>query len=139
VGQFYAFELKTAAMPQRANWNATAIVGGASFPRPQGRNRDAEPAPDRPRPGRQRVAFESRPLKATLDAQWLSGAIAAEICAAVEVRFSPRPTRFTRNTDFMFDDPARSFMGADRALRRSWMRGRHADLKRSRLPREVRA
>ena len=31
VGQFYAFELKTAADAPTGNWNATAIVGGATF------------------------------------------------------------------------------------------------------------
>jgi uncharacterized protein YfaS (alpha-2-macroglobulin family) len=32
--------------------------------------------------------------------------------AAVEVRLSSAPTRFTRNADYVFDDPARSFQGA---------------------------
>ena len=62
--------------------------------------------------GDKRRWSQSSPLKATLDAQWLSGATAADLRAAVEVRFSPTPTHFTRNTDFIFDDPARRFNGA---------------------------
>ncbi len=54
VGQFYAFELKTAPDAPTGNWEASAQVGGARFTKtPQGRNRDAEPAQDRPGPGRQ--------------------------------------------------------------------------------------
>ena len=112
VGQFYAFELKTAADAPTGDWNALAIVGGARF----AKTLKIETV----MPNRLKIdldlgakdVVESRPLKATLDAQWLSGAIANGLRAAVEVRFSPTPTRFTRNTDFTFDDPARSFEGA---------------------------
>src|SRR4029434_2361884 len=54
----------------------------------------------------------SSPVKGTLSAQWLSGATAANLKAKIEVRLSPIATRFTRNADFVFDDPARSFSGS---------------------------
>jgi uncharacterized protein YfaS (alpha-2-macroglobulin family) len=112
VGQFYAFELKTAADAPTGDWNAMAIVGGARFTKtlkvetvmPNRLKIDLDLGP--------KDVVESRPLKATLDAQWLSGAIANGLRAAVEVRFSAAPTHFTRNTDFIFDDPARTFEGA---------------------------
>ena len=54
VGQFYAFELKTAADAPTGNWNATVLVGGTTFAQAgEGRNGDAEPAQDRAGPGRQ--------------------------------------------------------------------------------------
>jgi len=112
VGQFYAFELKTAADAPTGDWNARAIIGGATFNKtlkietvmPNRLKIDLDLGP--------KDVVESRPLKANIDAQWLSGAIASGLRAAVEVRFSPAPTRFTRNTDFIFDDPARTFEGA---------------------------
>ena len=48
VGQFYAFELKTAADAPTGDWNALALVGGATFRQDaEGRDRDAQPAQDR--------------------------------------------------------------------------------------------
>ena len=139
VGQFYAFELKTAADAPTGDWNAMAIVGGARFTRTL--------KVETVMPNRLKVdldlgasdVVESRPLKATLDAQWLSGAIAGGLRAAVEVRFSPTPTRFTRNTDFVFDDPARSFEGAPIVLFDEKLDAQgHAEIEKTLdLPRDV--
>ena len=112
VGQFYTFELKTAADAPTGDWNAVALVGGASF----GKTLKVETV----MPNRLKIeldlgekpVIESSPLKGALNAQWLSGATAASLRAAVEVRLSSAPTRFTRNADYVFDDPARSFQGA---------------------------
>lgn len=112
VGQFYAFELKTAADAPTGDWNALALVGGASF----GKTIKVETV----MPNRLKIeldlgdksVIESSPLVGVVNAQWLSGATAADLRAAVEVRLSSAPTRFTRNVDYVFDDPARSFSGA---------------------------
>jgi uncharacterized protein YfaS (alpha-2-macroglobulin family) len=112
VGQFYSFELKTAADAPTGDWNALALVGGASF----GKTIKVETV----MPNRLKVELdlgdkpvvESSPLKGAVNAQWLSGATAASLRAAVEMRLSSAPTRFTRNADYVFDDPARSFTGA---------------------------
>ncbi|HYJ40615.1 MAG TPA: MG2 domain-containing protein, partial [Steroidobacteraceae bacterium] len=112
VGQFYTFELKTAADAPTGDWNAVALVGGATF----GKTLKVETV----MPNRLKIdldlgekpVIESSPLKGSLNAQWLSGATAASLRAAVEVRLSSAPTRFTRNADYVFDDPARSFQGA---------------------------
>ena len=111
VGQFYSFELKTAADAPTGDWNALALVGGASF----GKTLKVETV----MPNRLKIeldlgekpVIESSPLKGTVNAQWLSGATAASLRAAIEVRLSSAPTRFTRNADYVFDDPARSFSG----------------------------
>ena len=111
VGQFYAFELKTAPDALTGDWTATAIVGGTTFAKTL---KIETVMPNRIkidlRLGEAEV-LESTPLKAGLDAQWLSGATAANLRAAIELTLKPTATRFTRNTDFVFDDPARSFSG----------------------------
>jgi uncharacterized protein YfaS (alpha-2-macroglobulin family) len=112
VGQFYAFELATAADAPTGDWNALAHVGGATF----GKTLKVETV----MPNRLKIdldlgakaVVESSPLRGSVSAQWLSGATAASLRAAIEVRLSSAPTRFTRNADFVFDDPARSFSGA---------------------------
>ena len=112
VGQFYAFALKTAADAPTGDWNALATVGGASF----GKQLKVETV----MPNRLKIdldlgdksVLESTPLRGGVSAQWLSGATAANLRAAVEVRLTPAPTHFTRNADFVFDDPSRAFNGA---------------------------
>ncbi|MEO8062042.1 MAG: MG2 domain-containing protein [Pseudomonadota bacterium] len=112
VGQFYAFELKTAADAPTGDWNAVALVGGATF----GKQLKVETV----MPNRLKIdldlgdetVLESNPLRGAINAQWLSGATAAALRAAIEVRLTPAPTRFTRFSEYVFDDPARTFSGA---------------------------
>ncbi len=112
VGQFYAFELKTPTDAPTGDWNASVRVGGATFAKTV--------KVETVMPNRLKIALdlgekpvvESSPLKGAIDAQWLSGATANALRAAVEVRLSPTPTTFTRFADYAFDDPARGFSGA---------------------------
>ncbi|HEV7608850.1 MAG TPA: MG2 domain-containing protein [Steroidobacteraceae bacterium] len=116
VGQFYAFTLKTAPDAPTGEWKATAIIGGTSF----GKQLKVETV----MPNRLKIdldlgskdVLESTPLRGGIRSQWLSGATAASLRAAIEVRLTPAPTHFTRNADYVFDDPARSFDGAPIAL-----------------------
>ena len=116
VGQFYAFELRTEPDALTGDWTATALVGGTTFRKtlkvetvmPNRLKIDLDLGPG--------DVLESNPLKAGLSAQWLSGATAANLRAAIELTLKPTTTRFTRNTDFIFDDPARSFSGQPLAL-----------------------
>jgi uncharacterized protein YfaS (alpha-2-macroglobulin family) len=116
VGQFYAFQLKTAADSMTGDWTATAIVGGTTFTK----NLKIETV----MPNRLKIdlklgdgdVLESSPLKGGVDAQWLSGANAANLHTIIELNLKPAITRFTRNADFVFDDPARSFSAAPLAL-----------------------
>jgi alpha-2-macroglobulin len=111
VGQFYAFALKTAADAQTGNWTAIAIVGGTTF----SKTLKIETV----MPNRLKIdlklgdgaVLESSPLKGGVDSRWLSGATAANLHTTVELKLTPTTTRFTRNTDFVFDDPARTFSG----------------------------
>jgi uncharacterized protein YfaS (alpha-2-macroglobulin family) len=111
VGQFYSFELSTAADAPTGDWNATALIGGAAF---QKTLKIETVMPNRLKVEvdlGEKAVVESTPLKGQVNAQWLSGATAANLRAAIEVRLTPTPTKFTRNADFVFDDPARSFSG----------------------------
>jgi uncharacterized protein YfaS (alpha-2-macroglobulin family) len=116
VGQFYAFELKTEPDALTGDWTATALVGGTAFRKtlkvetvmPNRLKIDLDLGDDE--------VLKSTPLEAGLDAQWLSGATAANLRAAIELTLRPTPTHFTRNTDFVFDDPAREFSGQPLAL-----------------------
>ena len=116
VGQFYAFELKTDADALTGDWTATAIVGGTTFRKTL--------KVETIMPNRLKIdlqlgdsdVLEATPLKAGLNAQWLSGATAANLRANIELTLKPTPTKFTRATDFIFDDPARQFSGDPLAL-----------------------
>jgi alpha-2-macroglobulin len=116
VGLFYAFELKTAPDALTGDWTATALVGGNTF----AKTLKIETV----MPNRLKIdlalgdgeVLESTPLEAGIDAQWLSGAAAANLRALIELNLKPTATRFTRNADFIFDDPARSFSGAPLTL-----------------------
>jgi uncharacterized protein YfaS (alpha-2-macroglobulin family) len=114
VGQFYAFELKTPADAPTGDWNATALIGGATFVKTL---KVETVMPNRLKveldfQGGEQDVLASSPLRADLSAQWLSGATAADLRANVEVRLSPGATRFKTFTDYAFDDPARGFSGA---------------------------
>jgi uncharacterized protein YfaS (alpha-2-macroglobulin family) len=109
VGQFYAFELKTAGDAPTGNWSATVLVGGTTF---QKTLKVETVMPNRLKIELdlgEKPVVESAPLKATLSSQWLSGATASGLRANIEVRLAPTTTAFTRYSDYTFDDPARTF------------------------------
>ncbi|MEZ5475850.1 MAG: MG2 domain-containing protein [Steroidobacteraceae bacterium] len=116
VGQFYRFELTTAADAPTGDWTARAILGGTSF----SKTLKIETV----MPNRLKIDLDlgegtlvgNAPLKGTLAAQWLSGATAAGLKADIEVRLTPTATRFSRFSDYVFDDPARSFSGEPQKL-----------------------
>lgn len=110
VNGFYTFKMKTVDNAITGNWTAKALLGGNTFSKPL--------KIETVIPNRLKVetTFEgdslsksSMPVKGKLFAQWLHGADANRLKADVSVRLAPRPTRFTRNADFVFSDPARTF------------------------------
>jgi uncharacterized protein YfaS (alpha-2-macroglobulin family) len=109
VGGFYRFDLKTAADAPTGDWTAKASLGEVSFSR--------QVKVEMVMPNRLKVALDlgkqaldtNEPLHASVSAQWLSGALASGLKADVKMGLSPTPTKFTRFSDFVFDDPARVF------------------------------
>jgi hypothetical protein len=112
VGDFYTFNLKTADDAITGNWTAKALLGGTTF------TKDLKVETVMPNRLKVELTFENEalyqyemPAKGHIFGQWLHGATAGGLKSDVEVRLSPRSTAFTRNSDFIFDDPARSFSG----------------------------
>lgn len=112
VGDFYGFTLRTATDAPTGNWNAAVTVGGARFTTPL---RVETVMPNRLRVdldlGEDGFLRGGASHEATLFGQWLSGAVARELGADVEVSFRPSPTAFTRFPDYVFDDPTRAYAG----------------------------
>ena len=117
VGDFYAFNLKTGGDAITGNWTAKAILGGAVF------SKTLKIETVMPNRLKVELTFEDdelyqsdMPLAGRLFGQWLHGATAGDLKADVSVRLTPRPTKFTRSADFVFDDPARSFKSKPQTL-----------------------
>lgn len=112
VGRFYAFTMKTEEDAPTGIWTARARLGGATFTKSL---RIETVMPNRLKVnldfGTETLERSHMPLSAELFGQWLTGALAAGLDADVQVRLTPTPTRFSRSTDFEFDDPARTFAG----------------------------
>lgn len=108
VGELYKFTFNTAADAPTGNWTAKAILGGTGF--------DKTIKIETVMPNRLKVEVEvddvingDKPFSGKLAAEWLTGASAAGLKADVELRLSKAGTRFSRNADYVFDDPAREF------------------------------
>jgi len=112
VEPFYAFSVETEEAAPTGNWQARVLVGGLTFSRTL---KIETVVPNRLKivldPGREALLRKDMPLTASVAAQWLHGAPAANLKYDVNVRLTPRPTRFDRYPDFSFDDPARDFEG----------------------------
>lgn len=110
VGDFYKFKFTTAEAAETGTWKVKAILGGNQFTK----NLKVETVvPNRLKidlafPAEQ-LYQQDMPLKIGLSSQWLHGAIAAGLNSEVAVRLIPSRTKFGRNEDYRFDDPARHF------------------------------
>lgn len=115
LGGFYAFSPSTDAKDPTGAWRAVVKLGGRQFERPL--------KIETVMPNRLKIELEtgerlSKDASAalTLSSQWLHGASAAGLKADVAVRLKPGTTRFTRNTDFVFEDPTRHYRGDQQML-----------------------
>ena len=117
VGDLYPFIFKTSEKDPTGNWVARAHLGGSRF----SKNLSVETV----RPNRLKVEldFGSETIyksdgipNGTLSSQWLHGATAEDLKADIAVRFSSKTTKFTRFSDFSFDDPVREFSSGESAV-----------------------
>ncbi|HXV60299.1 MAG TPA: MG2 domain-containing protein [Vicinamibacteria bacterium] len=110
VGEFYTFTLGTDEDAPTGRWRAHARLGGNVFTTPV---RIETVMPNRLKVeldfGKKVLRKADMPIRGTLFGQWLSGAKASKLDAKIEARLAPIRTRFDRNADFVFDDPAREF------------------------------
>jgi uncharacterized protein YfaS (alpha-2-macroglobulin family) len=112
VEPFYAFRVETDETALTGNWEARVLVGGMTFRKTL---KVETVVPNRLKialdPGREALAYKDMPFDASVAAQWLHGAPAANLAFDVAVRLSRRPTKFDRYQEYVFDDPAREFVG----------------------------
>ncbi|MCX6554513.1 MAG: MG2 domain-containing protein [Candidatus Aminicenantes bacterium] len=113
---FYCFRIETDESALTGNWKARVMIGGMTF---EQRLKIETVVPNRLKitfnPGAEKLlAGEAR--TGSISSQWLHGATAANLKFDVTVKFSPRPTRFDRWQDFVFDDPAREITAPEQSL-----------------------
>ena len=117
VGDLYPFIFKTDEKDPTGTWIARANLGGSRF----SKNLSVETV----RPNRLKVAldFGAETLyksdgipEGTLSSQWLHGATAEDLKADIAVKFSSQSTKFTRFSDYAFDDPARDFRSGESSV-----------------------
>lgn len=117
VGGFYRFTPRTAEDAPTGVWTAKARVGGAEF------SKDVRVEAVMPNRLRVELDFARKSLRCgaagqqgRLFAQWLHGAAAANLKADVSMKLSAEPTRFSRFSDHVFDDPTRQLTGGERTV-----------------------
>lgn len=133
VNGFYTFTMKTSENAPTGNWTAKATLGGTTFTKSikietvmpnrlkvaldLKRDESGILHASNPECARRRIGCDD-PLRiqGTLFGQWLNGATAAGLKADIKLRLTPAATRFDRNADFVFEDPAREFASAPQDL-----------------------
>lgn len=113
---FYCFRIETDEAALTGSWKARVVIGGMAF---EQKLKIETVVPNRLKitynPGAEKLlAGEAR--TGTISSQWLHGATAANLKFDVNVKFSPRPTRFDRWQDFVFDDPAREITTMEQSV-----------------------
>ena len=110
VNRFYSFVVPTKPDDPTGLWNAYVKVGGTSFHKPL---RIETIKPNRLKVNlsipNNRIEASQREVQAELSASWLTGAIARDLKAKVEMRFSPSSAPFSGYERYTFRNPATDF------------------------------
>lgn len=114
---FYTFAVTTDRDAPTGTWSAAVAVGGSRYTKAL---RVETVVPNRLRidldvAGAERL-YGSEAVTVNLFGQWLSGAVARELKADVEVRLRAAATRFELFPGYSFTDPARSFSGESQRI-----------------------
>jgi hypothetical protein len=116
LGAFHCFRVHTDEADMTGNWKARVRVGGMAF---EQKLKIETVVPNRLKitcdPGAEKL-LAGEPRNGSIQSQWLHGAVAAGLKFDVNVKFSPRPTRFTRWPDYVFDDPAREITSMEQEV-----------------------
>lgn len=116
VGNFYSFMAKTDENAPTGNWQAKVSVGGAVFTE---RIRIETIKPNRLKI---KAGFDAdllsstKPVSGSLEALWLHGAIAKNLKADVQAKFSASETVFKSFPGYVFDDPTRNFASEEQTV-----------------------
>lgn len=109
LNNLYTFITTTDANAPTGNWTAKVSVGGAGF------SKNIRIETVKPNRLRIRTGFEadmlsgSAPINGTIEVSWLHGAVAKNLKADINARFTPQTTTFSAYPGYVFDDPARKF------------------------------
>ncbi|MFD0863315.1 alpha-2-macroglobulin [Sungkyunkwania multivorans] len=113
VNNFYKFVIQTDQEAPTGNWQATARVGGATF------TENIKIETIKPNRLKIKAGFENdviysgEAVDGTLEVTWLHGAVARNLKADINARFSQTATSFENFPGYTFDDPARRFNTED--------------------------
>ncbi len=131
---FYSFITSTEADVPTGNWNAQVRVGGVTFSK---RIRIETIKPNRLKIsldfGTDQISVSDRRVTGQLEARWLHGATAGNLRTRVLMSLNPLQTHFDSYTDYVFDDPSRSFSSDETEI----FDGRLDESGRARVPVEI--
>lgn len=117
LSSFHSFRIETDEDAPTGAWKARVHVGGLTFDKAL---RIETVIPNRLKiqfsPGPEILVKKAMPVEGKIASQWLHGALAAGLRCDVRVRYLPRPTKFARYQDYIFDDLARDFSGAEQEV-----------------------
>jgi hypothetical protein len=110
TNDFYSYTIVTDSEAPTGNWLAKVKVGGATF----AKNLRIETVkPNRLKIdidfGKEKLTALDKNIVGKLTVKWLHGAVAKNLDATIDVKLTSIKTKFQRFSDFIFDDPARSF------------------------------
>jgi len=106
---FYSFPLSTDINAETGNYNAYVTVGGAEFYK--------KIKIETVKPNRLKINLDidkeyiakDESTEANLEVKWLTGVVAKNLDAEVEVTFETATTSFTKFSEYVFDDPSKYF------------------------------
>ena len=114
INGFYAYTVPTNANDPTGLWNAYVKVGGTSF---QKSLRIEAIKPNRLKINlsipENRIDATVENIPVTLTSSWLTGAIARNLKAKVEMKLSRANTQFKGYEKYIFNDPATDFVSTD--------------------------
>lgn len=117
VGPFYVFKLNTDEQSPTGNWRAVVRLGGEYFDKTL---KIETITPNRLKvevnPAETPIKVANLPVSVGLYAQWLNGAVAANLKVDSEVKLRPSNTSFEGYSQYHFDDLARDFRRSSRKV-----------------------
>ena len=117
LNNFYDFRTKTKIDALTGNWTAKVKVGGASFSK---RIKIETVKPNRLKIklefGTDCITVLNRDVKGELSVKWLTGAIARNLKAKIDVMLSQTKTKFDKYQNYIFDDPSKKFFSDEETI-----------------------
>ncbi|UOB19203.1 alpha-2-macroglobulin family protein [Abyssalbus ytuae] len=116
INNVYTFTVKTNENAPTGNWQAKVSVGGVTF------SKSLKIETIKPNRLKIKAGFEgetlsgNQPVKGNLEVTWLHGAVAKNLKADVQAKFSEQKTGFPGFEDYIFDDPTRRFSSEEQTV-----------------------